>query len=51
MSEILTINCKLDEEQMDVLLGNIRDLLGRIDALEQRIEKVERKLNHKGGDE
>ncbi len=71
-----TINCKLDEEQMDVLLGDIRDLIGRVDALEQRIsdvneaalydfkhaeryanaleqriEGLERKLNHKGGDE
>ena len=36
-----TINCKLDEEQMDVLLGDIRDLLDRIDALERRIVKLE----------
>ena len=76
MSDVATVKVELSDEQMDVLLRDIGDLIGRVDALEQRIsdvneaalydfkhaehcvdalerriEKIERKLHHKGGDE
>ena len=51
MSDVATVKVELSDEQMDVLLRDIGDLIGKVDALEKRIEKMERKLNHKGGDE
>jgi len=47
MGGFKTVTVKLDGEQMDVLLGDIRELHERIDALERRIEAMERKLAHK----
>lgn len=49
--EVATIKVELIDEQMDVLLRDIGDLIGKVDALERRIERMERKLNHKGGKE
>lgn len=49
--EVATIKVELSDEQMDVLLRDIGDLIGKVDALERRIERMDRMLNHKGGDE
>ena len=59
---VATMTFKLDKEQIDKLrqlvsdvndanLYGLSQLEERIDALERRIEKFERKLNHKGGSE
>lgn len=48
MTEIATVKVELSDEQMEVLLADIRETLDEIDGLRQRIEKLERKLNHKG---
>ena len=59
MSDIATVKIKFTIEQMDELKQLISDvndaalydraqLDERIDALERRIEVLERKLNHKG---
>lgn len=80
MSDIATVKVELSDEQMEVLLRDIGDLICKVDALELRIEAlekrcgkiaafsygdndsrikdherrinaIERKLNHKGGNE
>lgn len=51
MSDIATVKVELSDEQMEVLLADIRETLDEIDGLKQRIGKLERKLNHKGGKE
>ena len=51
MTDVATVKVELSDEQMDVLLRDIGDLIGKVGALEQRIEVLERKLNHKGGSE
>ena len=38
--DIATIKVELSDEQMDVLLRDIGDLIGKVDALEQRISDV-----------
>lgn len=40
MSDIATVKVCLSDEQMDVLLRDIGDLIGKVDALEQRISDV-----------
>lgn len=38
--EVATVKVELSDEQMDVLLRDIGDLIGKVDALEQRISDV-----------
>lgn len=47
MGGYTTVTVKLDGEQMDVLLGDIRELHERIDALERRIERIDGMLDGK----
>ena len=51
MSGVATVKVELSDGQLDLLLACITDLLDRTDAMERRIEVLERKLNHKGGNE
>ena len=41
MSDVATVKVELSDEQMDVLLRDIGDLIGKFDALERRIAKLE----------
>lgn len=41
MSNVATVKFELSDEQMDVLLRDIGDLIGKVDALERRVKNLE----------